>query len=176
MYIFVVSVHIVLCTVLVFVILMQPGKGADISSAFGGGASSQLFGAAGSGNFLTRGTAAVAGLFMVTSVALTFLGESQTSGGGAAKDIVKDVQDDGAAGSGFGVAPMKSEGADKDAPPTQDEPDEGSSSGTTAPPAPPAGTETPAPSSAPLGGAAPAGTPAGSPSAPAGSNSSTPSP
>jgi len=173
MYIFVVSVHIVLCTMLVFVILMQPGKGADVSSAFGGGASSQLFGAAGSGNFLTRGTAAVAGLFMVTSVALTFLGESQTSGGGAAKEIVKDVQDDGAAGAGFGVAPMKSEGDDKNAPATQDEPDQGSSSGSTAPPA---GAETPAPPSAPLGGAAPTDAPAGAPSAPAGSNSSTPSP
>ena len=49
MYLFVLSVHIVLCLMLILVILMQPGKGADVSSAFGGGASSQLFGASGPG-------------------------------------------------------------------------------------------------------------------------------
>lgn len=103
MYLFVLSVHIVLCLMLILVILMQPGKGADVSSAFGGGASSQLFGASGPGNFLTRGTGALAGLFFVTSVALTFLSEDAAGLGGGASDKVEDVQDDGEEGAGFGA-------------------------------------------------------------------------
>lgn len=173
MYIFVISVHLVLCTILVFVILMQPGKGADISSAFGGGSSSQIFGAAGSGNFLTRGTAVVAALFMVTSVALTFLGESQSSGGGAVKDIVKDVQDDGKSGGGFGLAPseMKSSedgaGAEEG---TQDAPEGRGPAAPAGSAAPPLGEATPAGSADPAGAAPPAGSTA------PGSTSSPPSP
>ncbi len=67
---FINTLHITLCLLLIVLVLMQPGKGADISSAFGGGAASQLFGAAGPGNFLTRGTGVIAGLFMLTSIIL----------------------------------------------------------------------------------------------------------
>lgn len=67
---FVLTLHVILCVLLVFIILMQPGKGGDVSAAFGGGSSTQLFGAAGPGNFLTRGTGVIAFLFVVTSVTL----------------------------------------------------------------------------------------------------------
>lgn len=67
---FVLTLHIILCVLLVFIILMQPGKGGDVSAAFGGGSSTQLFGAAGPGNFLTRGTGVIAFMFVVTSVTL----------------------------------------------------------------------------------------------------------
>ncbi len=67
---FVLTLHVILCVLLVFIILMQPGKGGDVSAAFGGGSSTQLFGAAGPGNFLTRGTGVIAFMFVVTSVTL----------------------------------------------------------------------------------------------------------
>src|SRR5881296_3568376 len=55
-------------------VLLQHGKGADMGAAFGSGASGSLFGAAGSANFLSRTTAILAGVFFVTSVALTYFG------------------------------------------------------------------------------------------------------
>lgn len=111
MYLFTISLHIVICVLLVLMVLMQPGKGADVSSAFGGGASSQLFGAAGPGNFLTRGTGVLFALFMVTSIALTFLGGE--SGGDAGKKA-KEIEDVGTEGGGFGIG-----GSPTDAPPSE---------------------------------------------------------
>jgi len=103
MYVFVVTLHVILCLILVLVILMQPGKGGDISSAFGGGSSSQLFGAAGPGNFLTRGTGLVAGLFMVTSITLALYSTESASGGSGVRDELEGVIDEGEEGSGFGA-------------------------------------------------------------------------
>ncbi|MES2640834.1 MAG: preprotein translocase subunit SecG [Myxococcota bacterium] len=103
MYIFVVTLHVILCLILVLVILMQPGKGGDISSAFGGGSSSQLFGAAGPGNFLTRGTGIVAGLFMVTSITLALYSTESARGGSGVEDELENVLQEGEEGSGFGA-------------------------------------------------------------------------
>lgn len=102
MYVFVLTLHIVLCVLLVLIILMQPGKGADLSSAFGGGASSQLFGAAGPGNFLTKGTGFIAALFMVTSIGLSLY---STQAGRSGTDIEKSLEkvQGEEEGGGFGV-------------------------------------------------------------------------
>jgi preprotein translocase subunit SecG len=83
MHTFLLTLHFILSGLLVFVILMQPGKGADPSSAFGGGAASQIFGASGPGNLLTRGTGALATLFMITSITLAYQStKANRSGGG----------------------------------------------------------------------------------------------
>jgi preprotein translocase subunit SecG len=105
MHSFVLTLHIILCCLLVFIILMQPGKGADPSSAFGGGASSQLFGASGPGNLLTRGTGLIATLFMVTSITLAYQSTRANQTGGGIEGGFEDVLDDGAAGTGFGTPP-----------------------------------------------------------------------
>jgi preprotein translocase subunit SecG len=55
-------------------VLLQHGKGADMGAAFGSGASGSLFGATGSANFLSRTTAILAGVFFVTTLALTYIG------------------------------------------------------------------------------------------------------
>lgn len=102
MYVFVVTLHVILSLLLVVIILMQPGKGADLSSAFGGGAASQLFGASGPGNFLTRGTGAIAGLFMVTSITLSLYSTEEAQGGVNAGDVAEDLADE-EEGAGFGV-------------------------------------------------------------------------
>ncbi|MDE1309182.1 preprotein translocase subunit SecG [Vibrio aestuarianus subsp. cardii] len=51
-------------------VLIQQGKGADMGASFGAGASNTVFGAGGSGNFLTRMTAIFATVFFIFSLAL----------------------------------------------------------------------------------------------------------
>jgi preprotein translocase subunit SecG len=64
--------------VLVGLILLQHGKGADVGAAFGSGASGSLFGASGSANFLSRTTAIIAVVFFVTSLGLTYFSSRKT--------------------------------------------------------------------------------------------------
>jgi preprotein translocase subunit SecG len=65
--------HILACLFLITVVLLQQGKGQDLASAFGGGGSQTAFGPRGSANVLSRATTILAGLFMVTSLALSML-------------------------------------------------------------------------------------------------------
>ena len=79
MTIFLTVLHIMVCVVLIVVVLLQHGKGADIGAVFGGGASSTVFGSRGAGNFLTRLTTGAALLFMVTSLWLSYLANTKRS-------------------------------------------------------------------------------------------------
>ena len=72
---FISIIHVFCCLVLMFVVLLQQGKGGGMGSAFGG-ASAQVFGGGGAGNILTRATAICAGIFMLTSVELAYLSSS----------------------------------------------------------------------------------------------------
>ncbi len=65
--------HVLLSVALIVLILIQRGKGAEAGAAFGSGASGTVFGAAGSGSFLTRLTGVLATLFFVTSLSLAYL-------------------------------------------------------------------------------------------------------
>ncbi len=76
MYTFLSILYVFVCLFLILVVLLQSGKGGGLGSAFGGGASQQIFGGAGAGNLLTRLTAGSAFLFMVLSVWLAFLSTS----------------------------------------------------------------------------------------------------
>lgn len=58
---------------LITLVLLQHGKGADAGAAFGSGASATVFGAKGSGNFLTKSTAIIATLFFATSLTLAYM-------------------------------------------------------------------------------------------------------
>ena len=55
---------------LIGMVLIQQGKGADMGASFGGGGSNTVFGSTGSGNFMTRTTAILATLFFVISLIL----------------------------------------------------------------------------------------------------------
>lgn len=68
-----VFVHIIVCIVLILVVLLQQGKGADWAGAFGGGGSQTVFGARGAGTFLTKATTTAAIIFMLTSLTLTIM-------------------------------------------------------------------------------------------------------
>jgi preprotein translocase subunit SecG len=69
----IVIVHIIVCLALIFIVLLQTGRGAGIGAAFGG-SSQTIFGSSGATPFLAKLTAAAAILFMVTSLALSILG------------------------------------------------------------------------------------------------------
>lgn len=65
-------VHLFIAVGLIGLVLIQHGKGADAGAAFGSGASATVFGAAGSGNFLSRTTALLAAAFFVTSLGMAW--------------------------------------------------------------------------------------------------------
>src|SRR5712691_10146906 len=70
-------------------VLLQHGKGADMGSGFGGGASSSLFGATGSANFLSRATAALATVFFLLSLALAYIASNRPRDAGSVVDRVQ---------------------------------------------------------------------------------------
>lgn len=67
---FLTVIHIGACLLLIPVILIQSGKGADISASFGG-SSQTIFGSSGGANFFTRLTTGLAVIFMLTSLGIT---------------------------------------------------------------------------------------------------------
>jgi preprotein translocase subunit SecG len=67
-------VHVLLAAAIVGLVLLQRGKGADAGAGFGAGASGTVFGARGSASFLSRTTAMLAALFIVTSLSLAYMG------------------------------------------------------------------------------------------------------
>lgn len=75
--------HIIVCFFLATVVLLQQGKGSDVSAVFGG-SSQTLFGSSGAGNLLTKLTSASAIIFMLTSLTLTY---------GAAKQSTRSLFD-----------------------------------------------------------------------------------
>lgn len=66
-------VHVLTAVVLIGLVLIQHGKGADMGAAFGTGSAGSLFGSSGSANFLSRSTAVAATVFFVTSLSLTYI-------------------------------------------------------------------------------------------------------
>ena len=76
------TIHILIAFVLIIMVLLQQGKGADAGANFGGGSSSStsVFGSGGSATFLSRTTAFLATLFFITSLTLAYLGGQQAKG------------------------------------------------------------------------------------------------
>jgi len=88
-------VHIITAVVLVGLVLIQHGKGADMGAAFGTGSAGSLFGSSGSANFLSRSTKYAAAVFFVTSLSLTYLySQPQQSAGVMDRVDVNAIQKD----------------------------------------------------------------------------------
>jgi preprotein translocase subunit SecG len=85
----IIVVHVVVALAIIGLVLLQHGKGADMGSGFGGGASSSLFGATGSANFLSRATAALATMFFLLSLALAYVATNQPRDSGSVVDRVQ---------------------------------------------------------------------------------------
>lgn len=73
MYTFILVIHVIVSLFLIFVILMQKGRGEGLADAFGGGSSQTTIFGTRAGTFLTRATTASAIIFMVTCILLTVL-------------------------------------------------------------------------------------------------------
>jgi len=80
--------HTLIALLIIVLVLLQRGKGADAGAAFGAGASGTVFGARGSGSFFSRATAVCATAFFVTSLTLAYL-SSQNSA--APSSVLDDV-------------------------------------------------------------------------------------
>lgn len=81
-------VQILSAVVMIGLVLIQHGKGADMGASFGSGASGSLFGATGSANFLSRSTAVCAGVFFVCTLTLAFVSAGGKVGGGGGNTVL----------------------------------------------------------------------------------------
>src|SRR4051794_10594536 len=82
----IIVVHVLVALAIIGLVLLQHGKGADMGSGFGGGASSSLFGATGSANFLSRATAVLATVFFLLSLALAYIASNTPRESGSVVD------------------------------------------------------------------------------------------
>ena len=85
MYQVIIVIHVLLGLGIIFLILMQHGKGADAGAGFNSGSSGSVFGAQGSVSFLSRSTAVLASLFFTTSLSLAVINSSKQS---TTKDLI----------------------------------------------------------------------------------------
>ncbi len=72
-------IHTLIALLIIVLVLLQRGKGADAGAAFGAGASGTVFGARGSSSFFSRATAVCATAFFVSSLTLAYLSSQATS-------------------------------------------------------------------------------------------------
>ena len=79
MFTFVVIIHVIVSLIIIGLVLLQAGKGADIGSAFGGSGSQAVFGSMGTPTVLGKITTVVAVIFMVTSFSLAVLPHKKAS-------------------------------------------------------------------------------------------------
>ena len=93
-------VHVLTALSVIGLILLQQGKGADVGASFGSGASQTVFGAQGSGNILTKGTALLSALFFATSLGLAIYAKRQAvSAGQVELPIPQVIEDSSPSGS-----------------------------------------------------------------------------
>ena len=71
--------HTLIAIMIIVLVLLQRGKGADAGAAFGAGASGTVFGARGSSSFFSRATAICATLFFVSSLSLAYLSSQRSA-------------------------------------------------------------------------------------------------
>ncbi|HZS79961.1 MAG TPA: preprotein translocase subunit SecG [Herbaspirillum sp.] len=82
----IVVVQVLAALLIIGLVLLQHGKGADMGAAFGSGASGSLFGATGSSNFLSKSTGIAATVFFIATLMLAFVGNRHVSQSGGVMD------------------------------------------------------------------------------------------
>jgi len=121
------SVQVFTSFVIVGLVLLQRGKGAEAGAGFGAGASGTVFGARGATTALSRATAVFAAIFMINSLALAYLGTSSSR----QQEVQKTILDEAAT------------------PPPKPVPATGSSAPASVPATPPPAAPAPTPAPAP---------------------------
>ena len=71
------GVHVLLALMIIGLVLLQRGKGAEAGAGFGSGASGTVFGARGTSTLFSKLTAVFAAMFFVTSLTLAYLGHAR---------------------------------------------------------------------------------------------------
>ena len=84
-----VVLQVVSALVIIGLVLLQHGKGADMGASFGSGASGSLFGATGSSNFLSKSTGIAAAIFFGATLALVYVGSNRTATVGIMENVTK---------------------------------------------------------------------------------------
>jgi preprotein translocase subunit SecG len=122
MYLFVVTLHVILSLMLILIIILQPGKGGDVGAAFGGGGGgSSMFGPRGPASLLAQMTTAVAVMFMVTSITLAWYSNRDLLSNANVDDELLRLEEqrllgDDAAGDGAENIELAPPAADADVP------------------------------------------------------------
>ena len=80
--------HTLIAVLIIVLVLLQRGKGADAGAAFGAGASGTVFGAKGSSNFFSRATAVLATAFFVSSLSLAYISSQRST---PAESLLEDT-------------------------------------------------------------------------------------
>jgi len=94
MFSFLLVVQILVSISIIALVMLQHGKGADMGAAFGSGSSGTVFGARGSGSFLTRATGILAAVFFINCVLIAspLLRNTERTVGGVADQLEQQVQ------------------------------------------------------------------------------------
>ncbi|MDQ6990838.1 MAG: preprotein translocase subunit SecG [Mariprofundaceae bacterium] len=106
------AVHLLVAVLLIGVVLIQRGQGADMGASFGGGGAQTLFGSRGSGSFLGKATGGLAAVFMMTSLSLAFFTQQQA--GSIVEQVApavhqKDTSNQSEVPAGFDPSALKDE-------------------------------------------------------------------
>jgi len=136
-------VQVLTAVALIGFILIQQGKGADAGAAFGSGASATVFGARGSGNFLSRSTSVLAAIFLANSLTLAWIAKERML---RATSVMESAvtQPAETAGSAPGpVAPVQNAAADAATAPAETRSEAPSAPATDVPAAPAPDSEVP---------------------------------
>jgi preprotein translocase subunit SecG len=110
--------HVIVCAVLIAVVLLQRGKGAEMGAVFGGGASATVFGSRGAGTFLGKLTTGCAVIFMLTSLSLAYL-VSQSTGERLFEGAIEDLMQEDTPLEQFGTIPPEESSEADSVPATQ---------------------------------------------------------
>ncbi|HEX6590595.1 MAG TPA: preprotein translocase subunit SecG [Moraxellaceae bacterium] len=90
---FVLVIHVLVALLMIVLILLQQGKGAEMGASFGAGASQTVFGAAGAVGALTKGTAVLAVIFFITSLGLAVYAKKHAQEFGVVP-VIPEVHDE----------------------------------------------------------------------------------
>jgi preprotein translocase subunit SecG len=101
------AIQMITAIVMIGLILIQQGKGADMGAAFGSGSSGSLFGASGGANFMSRTTGILAAIFFVCTLVLAYFGNLKAAPGSSVLEgAVPAVTAPDAAASGAAAVPI----------------------------------------------------------------------
>jgi preprotein translocase subunit SecG len=112
-----ITVHVLLCFLMIVVVLLQSGKAADLAGAFGGAGSQTAFGPRGAATFLSKATTWCAIMFMITTMSLVLRETSGGAGSTGSSVLEKTSQPAKTAPQPFGAPPSQPQGQPTTPPP-----------------------------------------------------------